>query len=546
MNRIKTVILLVISIFSITLYAQPLPPTTPSGLRVGTSAGTFTGNVSTDWGTAGNWAGGSVPTSSIDVTIADGKNAVIGSEATAYCNGLTIESGSSLTIESSATGTGSLIVSGTVNGDATVERYMTSGAWHIISSPTPGQTVGAFLTASTTIKANPNAGYETYRALKDYNESGNIWNGLTYTTASADLMSIGKGYAVWPASDGVVSFSGTLSQGDKTATVARAGYGWNCIGNPYSSAIAINTAAGTSNFINVNSDNLDPSFGAIYVWNQSGSSYSVFSLSDETAYYLPVGQGFFVKVKTGASQVSFTSATQQHQPTATFRSTVAESPAITLSASMNGKQSTATLRFSDNATTGLDFGYDAGIFKTGFDIYTKLVEDNGVDFAIQCLPSDPGNGFVMPVGLDATESGEVEFTIKAVNLLEGYQLAFEDTVNNQSYDLAEGNKTMTFNVTSGTTLNRFYINMSKSPTGMENTVKRLIVTSSKGKIIVWGEVKTGSTALLYDLQGRCLTGIQLNAGAVNCIPTTGIREGVYLLRLNQQGTTDTRKIAIND
>ncbi|MEA4840029.1 MAG: GLUG motif-containing protein, partial [Bacteroidales bacterium] len=332
---------------------------------------------------------------------------------------LTISSGNltvagNLTLKSDATGTASMIYNGgavSVTGTTTIERYMTADAWHLITPPVSGQTIGTFLTANTTIKSNPDN--SSQKALKDYNESTNTWNGLTYTTGTTDLLSLGKGYAVWPSSAGVVSFTGTLPTGNQTVTVARTGdYGWNCIGNPYASSIAINanTAAGTSCFINANSDNMETSFWAIYVWDQTQSKYLTFNQSD-AAYYLPVDQAFFVKAKTGATQISFTSAMQQHQPGATFRSATAEKPEIDIDATMNGKHSTAKVRFTEKATKGLDFGYDAGAFKTGFDVYTKLVEDNGVDFAIQSLPTDPGNGYVIPVGLETSESGTVELSL---------------------------------------------------------------------------------------------------------------------------------------
>jgi hypothetical protein len=43
------------------------------------------------------------------------------------------------------------------------------------------------------------------------------------------------------------------------------------------------------------------------------------------------------------------------------------------------------IKFIEGTTAGLDVGYDAGVFKAEptFSIYTKLVEDNGVEFHLQ-------------------------------------------------------------------------------------------------------------------------------------------------------------------
>jgi len=525
---------------------------------------TWLGSTS-DWSSTSNWYRGSVPVASDNVGIYSGVTYAPSLSSTGNCGNLYVGSGSSLSIEpagklsvngtltnngtvsikSDNTGTGSLTLGNTTTGTvtATVERYMTADAWHLITPPVSGQTIGSFLTANTNIKSNPDNSNQ--KALKDYNESTNTWNDLTYTTGTTDLLNLGKGYAVWPSSAGVVSFTGTLPTGSQTVTVTRTGdYGWNCIGNPYASSIAINnnTAAGTSSFINANSDNMDTSFGAIYVWDQTQSKYLTFNQSD-AAYYLPVGQGFFVKAKTGATQISFTSAMQRHQPGATFRSATAEKPEIDIDATMNGKQSTAKVRFTENATKGLDFGYDAGAFKTGFDVYTKLVEDNGVDFAIQSLPIDPGNGYVIPVELETTESGTVEFSLTPVDLPEGCTLTFEDTRAGTSTVIDESTKTLIAEVTSGTTRNRFYLNVSNSTTGIEGTSSNLTVTSSDGEIIIHGTVKNDATATLYDLQGRCITTAILN-GSINRIRTDSFTDGIYLLQLKQQGNIRNLKVVV--
>ncbi|MEA4839400.1 MAG: LamG-like jellyroll fold domain-containing protein [Bacteroidales bacterium] len=523
---------------------------------------TWLGSTS-DWSSTSNWYRGSIPVASDNVGIYSGVTYAPSLSSTGNCGNLYVGSGSSLSIEpagnlsvsgtltnngtvtikSDNTGTGSLTLGNTttVTVTATVERYMAADAWHLITPPVSGQTIGSFLTANTTIKSNPSDA--TQKALKDYNESVNTWNGLTYTTASTDLMSLGKGYAVWPSSAGVISFTGTLPTGTQTISVTRTNdHGWNCIGNPYTSSIAINTAAGTSSFINANSGNMDASFGAIYVWDQTQNKYLTFNQSD-AAYYLPVGQAFFVKAKTGATQISFTSAMQQHQPGATFRSATAERPEIDIDATMNGKQSTAKVRFIENATRGLDFGYDAGAFKTGFDVYTKLVEDNGVDFAIQSLPVDPGNGYMIPVGLETSESGTLKLSLTPINLPAGCTMAFEDTQLGTSTEIDESTKTLTVEVTSGTTLERFYLNVNKSSTSMEEISSNLTVTSSEGVITIHGAVKDDATATLYDLQGRFLTTVLLS-GSINRIRTNSLTDGIYLLQLKQPGNVRNLKVVV--
>ncbi len=74
---------------------------------------TWTGAVSTDWNTPGNWAGGTVPTASQNVIIPDVANDPVvnqPAENPAVCNNLTVKSGATLTVATNK----SLVVNGTL------------------------------------------------------------------------------------------------------------------------------------------------------------------------------------------------------------------------------------------------------------------------------------------------------------------------------------------------------------------------------------------------------------------------------------------------
>ena len=352
--------------------------------------GTWTGATNTDWATATNWAGGSVPGSGTDVTIPSVKTAVIGASTTADCDNLTVTG--TITIESS----GSLIVHGSTSGNVTVKRDMSGSTWHMISSPV-SESVSDFLPANNIIATKDG----TTRGMKDYIESTDAWSSL-YTNSSSGSMGGGDGYAIWLASSGTVSFTGSLQTGSTSVSVSHDKYGWNLIGNPYSSAIAINTDAGSTNFIDSNISNMVDSYVGIYYWD--GSSYNAVNLTDG-AFYAQVGQGFFVKAKAGGGSISFTSAMQSHQTGADFKSAVITWPEIKLKASLGTLNSATKIKFNDAMNCGLDLGYDAGMMKSGFDLYTKLVDDNGVDFTIQCLPLAANNETIIPVGLESSAKG---------------------------------------------------------------------------------------------------------------------------------------------
>ena len=515
-----------------------------------------------NWSVASNWSNG-MPGVGTDVTIAaacieDGNytagSAIINSNATLTVgSGKTLTVGGNLTLKSDVGNTASLINNGTLNvaGKTIVQRFMTKDAWHMIGSPVTGQSIGSFLTANTTIAANPSV--PTNKAMKDYDEAGNKWNGLTYyTTTTADMLA-NKGYAVWPASNGVVSFEGALQSGNKEVSVVKEGFGWNCIGNPYTSAIAINSAASaTNNFININlsgSSKFASSYEAIYVWNQAAGSYDIVNHSySEGAYYIPVGQAFFVRTAAEGT-FSFTPEMQSHQTGASFKSAAVEWPTISIKATANSKSSTAVVKFNPDMSCGLDVGYDAGAMKTGFDIYTRLVDDNGVDFGIQCLPLDEVDRYTISVGIKSSEKTKVNLLIETSNLPSGCAVAFEDRERETTVPISKSAQNIVVEVPAKSTLaNRFYLQISNpnSTTGMGNWGNKLIITSGKGQINILGVEASNATATLYDVQGRKMCSAKLNRGQINSTSTLGLLNGIYLLKVNQMGGSVTKKLSVKN
>jgi hypothetical protein len=526
--------------------------------------GTFTGATNNDWATAANWFGLSVPTSSTDVIIPSGKTAVISATTSAYSHDLTVAG--SLTIQSSSSGTGSLIISGTSTGSVSCQRYLTNGKWHMITPTASGQSVSAFLTANTNI---PTSG--SSRGMMDYNTSGNSWNSYYPTSGASGTMDAGKGYSARIATtDGTITFTGSLYSGTKTVSVNPTGQGWNCVGNPYASAISMNTTAhATNNFISLNSSNLDESFACVYVWDEDASytgqsfykviSNSGFSTSKTilNQNYIAPGQGFFVKARSSAANISFTSAMQSQQVSTTFRAPsvktakMSESatswPGIILTATSATSTSSAIITFNEKMTNGLDVTYDAGLLRgtNGLSLYTRLVEDNGVDFAIQCLPENYSS-LVIPIGIDCMDGVEITFSAETVKLPGNCKVILEDRTAG-TFTLMAGGATYKTTVTAGpTTVGRFYIHTSNNTTtGTDcstegiNSLKAYI---SYGSIIIEGKVGQKATATLYDMQGRNILVNLLQEGYLNSFSCSNLMKGIYMLTIQQNGETVTKKV----
>jgi len=497
--------------------------------------GTFIG-PGTDWNTATNWGGGSVPVAGTDVIIPSGKTAVIGASTSADCNNLTVTG--TLTIESS----GSLIVHGSASGNVTVNRDMSGSTWHLISSPV-SESASSFLSANTIIATKDGT---SSRGMKNYIESTDAWSDLFTNVSSPGSMDGGSGSAVWLSTDGTVSFTGSLQTGSPSVSVSHGKYGWNLVGNPYSSAIAINDDAGATNFINSNSSNMVPSYVGIYYWD--GSSYNAVNLTGG-AFYAQVGQGFFVKAKTGGGSVSFTPAMQSHNTGADFKSAVITWPEIKLKASLGTLSSTTKIKFNEAMSSGLDLGYDAGMMKSGFDVYTKLVDDNGVDFTIQCLPLATNNETIIPVGLESSTKGVVTFSVEMSNLPAECKVTFEDRVAGTFTPLTQNSNVCTIQVDANSTVaGRFFIHTSleTSTLAIHPTTDDWKIYTTQGQIRISGAIEGNATASIYDVLGRKIGDYNLQKGSVNNISCSDFKNGIYLLNIRQEGKTYTRKIVVKN
>jgi len=288
---------------------------------------TWDGSASTDWNATANWSLDAVPTVSNNPIINSGGNQpTISATGTASCNNLTVNSGATLTINSTSSGTGSLIVEGTATGDVTVERFLTQDKWHYISAPVNDTRVfNTFL--GLTGGANNDQFYWWDEDGIDNGSTG-IWfdilntpTGISYTVNSF-LQS--QGYAITYAGSGseTINFIGVPFTESKTITItktdASTNTGANLVGNPFTSSIAINDNArdgdgddANNYFIYQNASLLSLDYQAIYLWDESQSDY-VPKNNGIGAVFIAPGQGFMVVGKNASSSLAFNKNTRKH------------------------------------------------------------------------------------------------------------------------------------------------------------------------------------------------------------------------------------------
>ncbi|OYT12273.1 MAG: hypothetical protein B6I19_10035, partial [Bacteroidetes bacterium 4572_114] len=384
--------------------------------------------------------------------------------------GNTIAVTNNLTLEANASGTASFIDNGTTNvtGSTDVQYYCVSDLWHYISS--------CFSTGNNfNVLFSGQVPTDFYRWDESHSEQGSTgwwinilhsseWNNTTFAAA--------QGYAIsdYTAKATTYTLSGVLYNTTKTLnmtkTTGSSGEGWNLVGNPFPGSMAANTNADANNFLSRNSEVLDPSYTAIYIYNDAIQDYVTVN-NGSNAAYISSGQGFLVRTATDGNDISFHIDDRKHG-TATFYKGGDETQrfSLTLTSPDNVINETEIV-FMEGMGYGLDPSYDAGKYKGNPDLslYTSLIESNGHDFAIQALPllNEP---VIVPIGLNAGIQGTYSFTAEMQNFEPNTPITLVDKYTSNQVDLVS-NPQYNFLVDEPGTYNNRFLIYFKSAVGIE-------------------------------------------------------------------------------
>ena len=496
----------------------------------------WNGSVDNDWDTAANWSSNSVPgpTASVRIPKTGITNFPTASNAVTL-NAVTIESGASLITES------------TFSGSLTYKRKLhLANDWIFISSP-----VAEVDIADVISNTDLQTGSGTHIGISTYDNSIPGWS--YYSTTSSGIMGSGDGFAVL-VNSGDIFFTGTMPTGPVNKSLTRDVNGWNLIGNPYPSYLAINNTANEDiNFLDVNSANLSSNYSGIYLWDVANQNSSIKVVNHATGpYHMYPGQGFFVNTNSNGNSVSFTEQMQSHQATGTFYGPIEATPSIILAIENNGNVKTTTVKYFDTATAGLDVGYDAGAFTGGgtstFNLNTHLPENSeGIDFTLQCLSTQEYETSVIPVAL-TTEAGlEIAFSVEALNLPTGIKVFLEDRVTNTYTRLDEANSEYIVQLDEPENgIGRFYLHTKSSilTTDTIDLNNIIIYKADASTISIVGLPQDISTFKLFNILGAQLVkNTFMPEGIVN-INLPPLPSGIYIVWLENKFGNVVKRIII--
>ncbi len=294
-----------------------------------------------------------------------------------------------LTVASDETGDASLINIGAITysgqGQAVVQRYLTNGQWHLVSSPVSTAVAGMF----------------TGDYLQVHHEATNDWTDITATGYALQVM---QGYALWSVAGFATTeqFEGITNGGalDFDFGYSGTGRGFNLIGNPYPSqidwdAVAIPGNLGAAFWI------FDPAMG-----DQGDYRYYIpgGGAANTTSKYIPMGQGFFVRATAGAGTIAFDNDVRCHGGQAFMKNDPAV-PMLVLKSNGNGITTQAAIRFTAGAGRDFDRMMDVDLMATNSTNVGHLYSvAGGHHLVVNSLPAFEGSETV-PVSFTAGTAG---------------------------------------------------------------------------------------------------------------------------------------------
>jgi len=472
-------------------------------------------------------------------------------------NGVVLTVDGEMTLESTSTSYSSLISDGTITGDVVYKRHVnnaagsgtTTTANDLISPPLTGQRFEDFKDENTNILSGTIGGTPAF-LFGPFNSASETY--VNYTSADYNsTLDAGNGYRTGSTDGGTYTFTGTVETGNVNAPVVSGGASnWNLIGNPYPSYLKV------QDFLNnmSNSGLIDENAVGIYGYDGTAlNGWVIYNLATTTASTLITpGQGFFIDAKASGN-IQFTPSMRA---TGTDDDFIAgRNSNLLVYLKLNVSNATNNFNtdfyFNDNATLGLDLGYDATVWNDiapNFSVYSHLVENNtGKAMALQALHSDDLNNVTIPLGVNTNNASDVVFTISESTLPDAINVYLEDTIENTSTLLTEEDYVLTLNsAISGT--GRFFLRFVSNQLNIkEKEVETLniLTNHSQKTIVIEGVIEQQTSFQLFDLQGRKVINstlkMQLNKQTIDVSQLTS---GIYVVKLQNTVATKTQKVIL--
>lgn len=519
---------------------------------------TWEGNTSTDWATGSNWSNGEIPTSSFNVTIPStpvGGNfpEIQSSTMDAATQDLDIESGASLMIygyltvdgtltnnagisglvvKSSASQNGSLITN-TNNINATVERYLEGGEWHLVASSVDNETVESLF-----FNHNPDVW------LKEYDEDAGSSGGWTYITPLSTPMPLGKGFGVWVENGYNVTptFENQIRSTDlalPSLDWTDANHGYNLLGNPFPCPISWDQGGWTRT-------NLD---GSVWVYDPATSNYKTrndHGIGSLTDGIIPMSSGFFVRATASGASITIPALARVHHSQPYYNpGNESDLTYVTFEVTdVNNKADEVWLAFDEDCTEQFDNGWDVKKFFGEYQIPQLYSVQEDMKLSINALPLLNSKERAVDLYFEAGIPGEHELNLIGLSNMEETGIYLEDKLTGHFQELMT-NPQYQFHASTSDPDDRFIVHFNPEITGIGPESQSDILVYAWQKTIYVKNDNLGDMAYLqvFDLFGREIIRQDLEPSILNSVKINA-NNAHMIVRIIDGNLSITKKVFV--
>ncbi|WP_294820292.1 T9SS sorting signal type C domain-containing protein [uncultured Flavobacterium sp.] len=486
-----------------------------------------------------------------DVMIPSGFNITVDGSVTVNGGTFTVENNANLIQVRDVNNSGAISV---IKNSAPIYRL----DYTLWSSPVAGQGLLDFSPATLSNR------------FYTYNPATDSYNGIS-DPGSTDFEE-GRGYLIrvanthpafvntsTPGTPWTGTFTGEPHNGDVDVVVAP---GFNAIGNPYPSSINIadfyaenegNLAEDAPlSFWRKKNDSDASSYASLtlagYIENDAfggDSSNGVFDNPDESdEWVLNTAQGFIVE--TVSNTISFNNQMRRASNNGQFFRNAQNAEKSRLWLNLTGSQgefSQMSVAYTENTTTGLDYGWDGRAFADGVvSIYSLAGESKlGIQARGSFVAAD-----VVPLELKITSAGTYAITIDHVDgiFAQGQGIFIKDNLlGGQTHNLGESN--YEFTAEAGTISGRFEIVYAEAlGTGTPEMAANNVMVYKHDNTIRIDSGKTEMRSVsVYDTRGRLLHKAEGIYDTATVISTLQSEEQMLIIKITgTNGAMVSKKI----